>query len=114
MAYPTTLDNVAANKTDATPSAVDHAAHHNTLAGAMNRVQAELGLTPSADHASIGERLNANAINLKDYSSLVTGGNWMPALKEAHLAGRPIYIPEGIYDISGDWDSDYSHMPRLI
>src|SRR4051794_19623336 len=38
----------------------------------------------------------------------------MPALKEAHLAGRPIYIPEGIYDISGDWDSDYSHMPRLI
>src|SRR3954470_19361564 len=100
MAYPFTLDNIASNKTDATPSAVDHAAHHNLLASAMNAVQAELGLIPSADHASIGARLNAGAINLKDYSSLVSGGNWMPALKAAHLTGRPIYVPEGTYDLS--------------
>lgn len=42
MPFPDDLDNLPANKTDNTPAATDHAAHHNALAGAINRTQAAL------------------------------------------------------------------------
>jgi hypothetical protein len=42
--YPGALDNVAANKTNTTVSANDHAPHHNDLADAVNAVQSALGV----------------------------------------------------------------------
>ena len=59
MAYPTTLDNLATNKTDSTVAAGDHAAHHDALATAVNAIEAELGTTPRGSFASVAARLNA-------------------------------------------------------
>lgn len=42
--FPTSLDNLAANKTNTSPAVDDHAAHHNDLADAVNAVQSELGV----------------------------------------------------------------------
>jgi hypothetical protein len=42
--YPGALDNIPANKSDATVAAGDHAPHHNALADAVNAVQTALGV----------------------------------------------------------------------
>ena len=42
--FPGALDNIAANKTNATVSLDDHAPHHNTLADAVNAVETALGV----------------------------------------------------------------------
>jgi len=42
--FPGALDNIAANKTDTTTTAGDHAPHHNALADAINAVQTALGV----------------------------------------------------------------------
>jgi hypothetical protein len=41
--FPGALDNIPANKTNATVSLNDHATHHNDLADAVNAVEAALG-----------------------------------------------------------------------
>ena len=42
--YPGALDNIAANKANATVTIDDHAPHHNDLADAINAVQTALGV----------------------------------------------------------------------
>ena len=42
--YPGALDNIAANKANATVAIDDHAPHHNDLADAINAVQTALGV----------------------------------------------------------------------
>ena len=42
--YPGALDNIAANKANATVAVDDHAPHHNDLADAINAVQTALGV----------------------------------------------------------------------
>lgn len=42
--FPAALDNIAADKTDTTTAAGDHAPHHNALADAINAVQTALGV----------------------------------------------------------------------
>lgn len=46
MAFPSTADTLPTNKADATVSATDHAAAHNTTAGAVNAVEAYLVAAP--------------------------------------------------------------------
>lgn len=55
--YPNGLDSFATNKTDVTGQAVDHPAHHNNLADAVNKIEAELGTTPSGSFATVRQRL---------------------------------------------------------
>jgi hypothetical protein len=55
-AYPAALDTLAKNKTDATTTATDHAAHHNDLADAANKIEAELGVDPSGSFATVAAR----------------------------------------------------------
>lgn len=71
MAYPTTLDSLAANKGDTTDaiagtptsgSAGDHAAHHNSLATAINAVETELGtLAKGLYAANVRERFEISS-----------------------------------------------------
>jgi hypothetical protein len=58
-AYPGALDALATNKGDATTSAGDHAAHHNDLADAVNKVEAELGVDPSGSAATVAARFSS-------------------------------------------------------
>jgi hypothetical protein len=59
--YPTSLDTFATNKADATTMATDHATHHNDLADAVNKVEAELGTDPSGASSTVKARLDAAA-----------------------------------------------------
>lgn len=52
-AYPGALDSLAINKADGTTAATDHAAHHNDLADAVNKIEAELGVNPSANLSTV-------------------------------------------------------------
>lgn len=56
--YPGALDTFATNKADATATATDHPAHHNDLADAVNKIEAELGVNPSGASATVVARLN--------------------------------------------------------
>jgi acid phosphatase family membrane protein YuiD len=57
--YPGGLDTLATNKADATTSATDHPTHHNDLADAVNKIEAELGIDPSSSEATVAARLAA-------------------------------------------------------
>jgi hypothetical protein len=45
--YPGGLDSFATNKADATTTPTDHPTHHNDLADAVNKIEAELGVDPA-------------------------------------------------------------------
>lgn len=62
--YPTSLDSIATNKTDALPATNDHATHHNDLADAVNKIEAELGINPSGSSVDLTTRFNTLAVSL--------------------------------------------------
>ncbi len=56
--YPAALDTFPTNKTDVTgQGSGDHAGHHNNLADAINKIEAELGINPSGVSATVAARL---------------------------------------------------------
>jgi hypothetical protein len=58
--YPTSLDAISTGKTDGTSTgSSDHAGHHNDLADAVNKIEAELGTNPSGAAADVATRLSA-------------------------------------------------------
>lgn len=68
--YPTVLDNFAANKQDdidsksgvdlgVSTTTGDHAQHHNDLADAVNKIEAELGTDAAGTFTDVKTRLNA-------------------------------------------------------
>lgn len=56
--YPSTLDTFATNKANTTTTDTDHPGHHNDLADAVNKVEAELGTDPSASFTTVRARLD--------------------------------------------------------
>lgn len=77
--YPGSLDNLATNKQDDTNAATgadmgvsssvgDHATHHNDIADAINKIEAELGTNPSGTrHSTVA----ANLLELNNYITFV-------------------------------------------
>ncbi len=65
--YPGSLDSLATDKTNATEQADDHPGHHNDLADAVNKIEAELGTAPSGSFTTVRERL-------EDIEADITGG----------------------------------------
>lgn len=57
--YPGGLDSFATNKANATATATDHPNHHNDLADAVNKIEAELGIDPAGALATVRARLDA-------------------------------------------------------
>lgn len=55
--YPGALDTFATNKANGTVTATDHPGHHNDLADAVNKIEAELGINPSGASATLVARL---------------------------------------------------------
>lgn len=64
--YPAELDSLATNKADATTTETDHKNHHNDLADAVNKIEAELGVTPSEAHSTVAAATKAQM------------GRWIP------------------------------------
>jgi hypothetical protein len=71
VAYPTTLDNLPTNFTDATTSVGVHAAAHDATNAAVNALEAELGLLPKSTYATVRARLDA----IQDQSDVYTFSN---------------------------------------
>jgi hypothetical protein len=59
--YPGALDSIAHDKTNATVTQDDHPGHHNLLADAISKIEAELGTDPSGTYATVVARLDAAA-----------------------------------------------------
>ena len=57
--YPGSLDSFATNRSDATVLPTTHAADHNNVNDALNKIEAELGVNPSASYASVNARVVA-------------------------------------------------------
>lgn len=60
--YPSVLDSFATSRSDATLMAGNHAADHDNLADAINKIEAELGITPKGSFASVAARLSQTRI----------------------------------------------------
>ena len=56
--YPGALDSLATNKANATAHVNEHPAHHNDLADAVNKIEAELGTDPSGTYSTVKARLD--------------------------------------------------------
>lgn len=97
--YPTSLDTLATNKTDGTATAGDHAQHHDDMADAINKVEAELGINPSGSYATVVARLNnVLPFSVKDYGAIGDGTTDDTAAIQAcfvaaAIANAKVYFP---------------------
>jgi phage-related tail fiber protein len=111
-AYPGALDSFATNKADATATATDHKNHHNDLADAINKIEAELGIDPSWTSATVKERIDTR--DLKQSCRAASTGNVNTASPGATLdgvsltSGDRVFLKDqttpaqnGIYDWTG-------------
>jgi hypothetical protein len=55
--YPTGLDSFATNRADGTAMATTHALDHNNANDAVNKIEAELGISPSGAAATVAARI---------------------------------------------------------
>lgn len=79
------------------PQAItEYTERFEAISAAEGGFSARLGAVESS-------RLDNGAANLKDYAGDVVAGNWLPILQALYDAGRPIYAPEGTYDVQGPW-----------
>lgn len=82
--YPGALDTLATNKADGTATLTDHKDHHNDLADAVNKIEAELGIEPSGAFSTVVARLNDGIYK----STLSAQGNTITAQDVAHIPLR--------------------------
>lgn len=69
-AYPGALDTLATNKTNTTVQNNDHPNHHNDMADAINKIEAELGAAPSGpDHTTVVARFNGSVKGFVNHGS---------------------------------------------
>jgi len=71
--YPTSLDSFATNRTDASAMATTHPGDHNDENDAINKIEAELGTTPSGSFTTVRERLEAIQAGVGTGSFTITG-----------------------------------------
>ena len=112
--YPGSLDSLATNKANATSQNTDHPAHHNDLADAVNKIEAELGTNPSAAFSTVATRLTdieagLPVFNVKKAAYGALGDNSNDDSAEIQLAidaagaagGGIVYFPAGTYICNG-------------
>lgn len=71
--YPGSLDNFATDKGNATLAENDHPGHHNNLADAVNKIEAELGVNPAGSFDTVAERFDA----VGDWVELTLLNSWV-------------------------------------
>lgn len=76
--YPTALDNFPTTRDDNTPMATNHAADHDNVNDAINKIEAELGINPSGSAATVADRLSV--LEIVPFS--IHGGNYTLVLND--------------------------------
>lgn len=102
--FPGNLDSFATNKNDASVMVGDHPTHHNDIADAINKIEIELGINPSASYASVAARFASTVIDVKgDFGAIgdltVDDTAAIQAAYDAASAagGGIVIIPRGNY-----------------
>jgi hypothetical protein len=90
--YPGSLDSFATNLADSTPMAVNHASHHDGLADAVNKIEAELGVNPKGGSATVAARLGLFVLRAGD---TIGSGDEVDAQPSVALPGRKFQILDG-------------------
>lgn len=91
--YPGGLDSFATDKTNDTVQEDDHPEHHNDLADAVNKIEAELGTNPSAGSSTVADRIGAAETALANHLADTT---------DAHDAAAVSVVDTGGYFTSTD------------
>lgn len=98
-AYPGGLDSLATNKADGTTMATDHPAHHNDLADAVNKLEAELGANFSGRYPHVlnvkGKPYNATGNGSTDDTTAIQA-----AFTAAAAANGEVFFPPGTYKVT--------------
>ena len=88
-----------------------HRGMHNDMGDVIEAMQAELGLNPSGQAATVAARLdNQSVFNVRDYGAVGNGTTDDSAAIRAALsagAGAVVYFPEGTYKVSKDGANSY-------
>lgn len=92
--YPTSLDTLATNKTNATVMTTDHPGHHNDIADAINKLEAKLGVGSST--AITNSLFAASATGVSGW----TGTPTLDGSLFANLTSGPIFRA-GLFSTSG-------------
>lgn len=58
MAWPDDIESLSTTKSNTSPMADDHPAHHNALARLVNALQTELGTNPAGSSGTVADRLS--------------------------------------------------------
>jgi hypothetical protein len=87
--YPGGLDSLATNKADSTAMATDHKTHHNDMADAINKLEAELGTNPSGATADVATRIEHRIFNVAEKYG-TSGTDIANAFTDAATAGGGI------------------------
>jgi hypothetical protein len=84
--YPGSLDNFATNRADATTMATTHKDDHNNANDAINKIEAELGTSPSGSSATVAARFaviqdtsDAYTISGHSVDRALTAASWNAA-----------------------------------
>jgi len=75
--YPATLDSLSTSSANSTPSENTHPALHNDANDAINKIEAELGTTPSGSHSTVKARIgwvDVTVVACSDESTAITSG----------------------------------------
>lgn len=95
--YPSALDSLATNKTNSTTTPSDHPAHHNDMADAINKIEAELGIDPSGALSTVKARLDALDVG--------GGGGSVAGMRAILNRNSQQSIPTGV-ETTVLWDSE--------
>jgi hypothetical protein len=112
--YPGTLDSLATTKANATTQHTDHPAHHNDLADAVNKIEAELGTNPSGGSATVAAAIVAAAATAGttfiDVTAFGAAGDGTTndtaeindAIDNLPATGGVLFFPPGVYLVTAD------------
>lgn len=100
MPYPDEFDDFTTNHWPLEPKA-GHAEEHNKIGLALEHIEAELGLNPSAAFATVAARLLAAEARLSALEATPSFGTLLPARISAG-SGSTFYISQAGNDTTGD------------
>jgi hypothetical protein len=119
--YPGSLDNFATNRADATTMATTHKDDHNNANDAINKIEAELGTSPSGASATVAARFAVIQDTSDAYT--VTGQSTRTISANAYTVSNVTtdrtynansYTTDELADVLGTLISDFVEVRNML